>query len=58
MEMAIHWVFHKETKLVQYKAIMDKCWVAHSEFHKEANLGIMKYQVKSYQAERLREGHL
>ena len=36
---------------------MVKCWVSHSEFYTEENLGVMNDKNKSYQVSRFRAGH-
>ena len=38
----IHWVCHKELKLLQDKVLMEKCWEEHWELHKKGKLGVYK----------------
>ena len=50
----IHWLFHKDHKLVQEKVLIENCWDAHVEMQKEANLVLMKDQDWFYQVAPLR----
>ena len=48
----IHWVFHKEHKLVEEKVLIVKCWML--EMQTEVNLGLSKEQIWYLQMDPLR----
>ena len=50
----IHWVCHKELKLLQDKVLMEKCWEEHWELHTKVNLVFIKDQVWFYHVDHLR----